>query len=59
MLLQLLLAQSAYQAQLVPVAVKAYARVIKLAPDSAEAKQAAQQIQLLELQAQASRAPAG
>ena len=59
MLLQLLVAQSAYQAQLVPTAVKAYARVIKLAPDSAEAKQAAQQIQLLKLQAQAGRAPAG
>ena len=58
-LLQLLLAQAAYQAQLVPVAVKAYARVIKLAPDSAEADQAAQQIKLLELQAKASRVQGG
>ena len=48
MLLQLILAQAAYQAQLVDVAVKAYARVIKLAPDSAEALQARQQVQLLE-----------
>jgi tetratricopeptide (TPR) repeat protein len=39
-LLQLLLAQAAYQAQLVPIAVKAYARVVELAPDSAEAKDA-------------------
>jgi tetratricopeptide (TPR) repeat protein len=58
-LLQLLLAQAAYQAQLVPTAVKAYARVIELAPDSAEAQQARQQIQLLKLQAQAGTAPAG
>ncbi len=58
-LLQLLLAQAAYQAQLVPVAVKAYERVIKLAPDSAEAAQARQQVQLLRLQARAARVPAG
>lgn len=58
-LLQLLLAQAAYQAQLVPVAVKAYAQVIKLAPDSAEAQQARQQIRLLELQAKAGQVPAG
>jgi len=57
-LLQLLLANAAYRAQLVPVAVKAYARVIKLAPDSAEAQQAAQQIQLLKAQAKASQLPA-
>jgi tetratricopeptide (TPR) repeat protein len=57
-LLQLLLANAAYQAQLVPVAVKAYARVIKLAPDSAEAAQAEQQIKQLQLQAQAGRVPA-
>jgi tetratricopeptide (TPR) repeat protein len=56
-LLQLLLAQAAYQAQLVPVAVKAYAKVIKLAPDSAEAQQARQQIQLLKLQAQQAGLP--
>ena len=59
MLLQLLLAQSAYQAQLVPTALKAYERVIKLAPDSAEAQQAKQQMQLLKLQAQAGRVPSG
>ena len=58
-LLQLLLAQSAYQAQLVPTALKAYERVIKLAPDSAEAQQARQQMQLLKLQAQAGRVPSG
>ncbi len=58
-LLQLLLAQSAYQAQLVPTALKAYARVIKLAPDSAEAQQARQQVQLLKLQSQAGRVPSG
>lgn len=51
-LLQLLLAQAAYQAQNVPVAVKAYARVIKLAPGSAEAQQARQQIQVLSAEAQ-------
>ena len=58
-LLQLLLAQAAYQAQLTPIALKAYARVIKLAPDSAEAQQAKQQRQLLKLQSQAGPAPAG
>jgi hypothetical protein len=58
-LLQLLLAQSAYQAQLTPVALKAYARVIELAPDSAEAQQARQQRQLLKLQSQAGRVPSG
>ena len=58
-LLHLLLAQSAYQAQLVPTALKAYERVIKLAPDSAEAQQAKQQMQLLKLQAQAGRVPSG
>ena len=52
-LLQLLLAQSAYQAQLVPVAIKAYNRVIKLAPDSAEAQQAREQVKALRAQAQA------
>jgi tetratricopeptide (TPR) repeat protein len=56
-LLQLLLAQAAYQAQLVPDAIKAYERVIKLAPDSAEAQQARQQVQVLRLQAQAGRVP--
>lgn len=56
-LLQLLLAQTAYQAQLVPVAVKAYERVIKLAPGSAEAQQARQQVQALKLQAKATRVP--
>jgi tetratricopeptide (TPR) repeat protein len=56
-LLQLLLAQSAYQSQNVVVAVKAYARVIKLAPQSQEAAQAAQQIQFLKLQAKARAVP--
>jgi tetratricopeptide (TPR) repeat protein len=56
-LLQLLLAQSAYQAQNNPVAIKAYNRVIKLAPDSAEAQQARQQIQLLKAQAGAANQP--
>ncbi len=46
-LLQLLLAQSAYQAQEPAVAIKAYQRVIKLAPDSAEAQQAKQQLAYL------------
>jgi tetratricopeptide (TPR) repeat protein len=58
-LLQLILAQAAYQAQLVDVAVKAYARVIRLAPDSAEAQQAADQIKALKAQAKASGVPAG
>jgi tetratricopeptide (TPR) repeat protein len=49
-LLQLLLAEAAYQAQQVPVAIRAYKQVIKLAPDSAEAQQASQQIKLLKLQ---------
>jgi len=57
-LLQLLLAQSAYQAQLVPVAIKAYNRVIKLAPDSAEAQQAREQVKYLRAQAQTSNVPA-
>ena len=57
-LLQLLLANAAYQAQLIPVAVKAYARVIKLAPDSAEAQQASDAIRQLQAQAQASSVPA-
>ena len=56
-LLQLLLAQAAYQAQLVHIAVKAYARVIKLAPDSAEAQQARQQLSFLRLQSQATGTP--
>jgi len=43
----------------VPTALKAYERVIKLAPDSAEAQQAKQQMQLLKLQAQAGRVPSG
>ena len=39
----------------VPVAIKAYERVIKLAPDSAEAQQARQQVQVLRLQAKAAQ----
>jgi tetratricopeptide (TPR) repeat protein len=58
-LLQLLLAQAAYQAQLVPIAINAYERVIKLAPDSNEALQAQQQVQILKLQAQAGNVPGG
>ncbi|HMJ00611.1 MAG TPA: hypothetical protein VK488_12305 [Gaiellaceae bacterium] len=50
-LLQLLLANSAYQAQQAPVALKAAARVIRLAPDSQEAAQAKQLVQLIKLQA--------
>src|SRR5262245_8683090 len=49
-LLQLLLANAAYQSRNNPVALKAYRRVIKLAPDSAEAAQAKQQIQFLKAQ---------
>jgi len=56
-LLQLLLAQSAYQAQNNPVALRAYRRVIQLAPDSAEAQQAQQQIQFIRAQAAASVTP--
>jgi tetratricopeptide (TPR) repeat protein len=52
-LLQLLLAQSAYQARLVPTAEAAYKRVIKMAPDSPEAAQARQQLSFLRLQSQA------
>ena len=50
-LLQLLLANDAYQSRNNPVALKAYRRVIKLAPGSNEAAQARQQIQYLQLQA--------
>jgi len=57
--LQLLLGNAAYQAQLPTVALKAYARVIKLAPDSAEAQQATQQRQLLKLQLQSQAARSG
>jgi tetratricopeptide (TPR) repeat protein len=49
-LLQLLLANAAYQSQNNPVALKAYHRIIKLSPDSAEAQQAHQQIQFLKAQ---------
>jgi hypothetical protein len=52
-LLQLLLADAAYQARLNTVALQAYRRVIKLAPDSAEAGQARQQIRLIKIQQQA------
>jgi cytochrome c-type biogenesis protein CcmH/NrfG len=51
-LLQLLLAQAAYQALLVPTAEAAYNRVIKLAPDSPEAAQARQQLSFLRIQSQ-------
>ena len=49
-LLQLLLANAAYQSRNNPVALKAYRRVIKLAPGSSEAAQARQQIQFLKSQ---------
>jgi len=49
-LLQLLLANDAYQSRNNPVALKAYRRVIKLAPGSGEATQARQQIQFLKSQ---------
>lgn len=56
-LLQLLLAQSAYQARQTPVAIKAYQQVVKLAPESAEAQQAKQQIGFLKAQAQTVTVP--
>jgi tetratricopeptide (TPR) repeat protein len=49
-LLQLLLANAAYQSRNNPVALKAYRKVIKLAPGSGEAAQAKQQIQFLKSQ---------
>ena len=49
-LLQLLLANAAYQSRNNPVALKAYRRIIKLAPDSQEAAQARQQIQFMKSQ---------
>src|SRR5262245_19137810 len=49
-LLQLLLANAALQSRNNPVALKAYRKVIRLAPDSAEAQQARQQIQYLKSQ---------
>jgi tetratricopeptide (TPR) repeat protein len=49
-LLQLLLANAAYQSSNNPVALKAYRRVIKLAPGSAEARQARQQIRFINAQ---------
>jgi tetratricopeptide (TPR) repeat protein len=49
-LLQLLLANAAYQSSNNPVALRAYRRVIKLAPGSAEAQQARQQIQFIKAQ---------
>jgi tetratricopeptide (TPR) repeat protein len=49
-LLQLLLANAAYQSRNNPVALKAYRRVIKLAPGSSEAQQARQQIRFINAQ---------
>jgi tetratricopeptide (TPR) repeat protein len=49
-LLQLLLANAAFQSRNNPVALKAYHRVIKLAPGSSEAAQARQQIQFMKAQ---------
>ena len=49
-LLQLLLANAAYQSRNNAVALQAYRRIIKLSPGSAEAQQARQQIQFLKAQ---------
>ena len=49
-LLQLLLGNAAFQSRNNPVALKAYRRVIKLAPGSNEAAQARQQIQFMKTQ---------
>ena len=49
-LLQLLLANAAYQSRNNSVALDAYRRIIKLSPGSAEAQQARQQIQFLKAQ---------
>jgi tetratricopeptide (TPR) repeat protein len=49
-LIQLLLGNAAFQSRNNPVALKAYRRVIKLAPGSGEAAQARQQIQFLKAQ---------
>ena len=58
-LLQQLLGDAAYQAQQFPVARKAYKRVIKLAPGSAEATRARQLLTQIKLQQQAANAPSG
>jgi len=58
-LLQELLAVTAYQSRQVSVAIKASKRVIKLAPGSAEARQARQLIKQLRLQQQAGNLPSG
>jgi tetratricopeptide (TPR) repeat protein len=59
-LLQLLLAQSAYQGGKAPLAIKAYQRVITLAPDSAEAQQARQQLSfIISQQRKATNVPSG
>ena len=58
-LLQQLLAQDAYQAQLNPIAKKASRRVIKLAPGTGEAAQARQLLEQMKLQEQAGNAPSG
>jgi tetratricopeptide (TPR) repeat protein len=49
-LLQLLLANAAYQSSNNPVALRAYRHVMKLAPGSAEARQARQQIRFINAQ---------
>jgi tetratricopeptide (TPR) repeat protein len=58
-LLQLLLAQDAYQARNVPVAIGAYKKVCKLAPESTECAQAKQQIPFIRAQAKAAGVPSG
>jgi tetratricopeptide (TPR) repeat protein len=49
-LLQLLLGNAALQSRNNPVAMKAYRKIIKLSPDSAEAQQARQELQYLKAQ---------
>jgi tetratricopeptide (TPR) repeat protein len=58
-LLQELLAETAYQSRQVPVAIKASKRVIELAPGSTEARQARQLLRQLRLQQQAGNLPSG
>ena len=58
-LLQVLLGEAAYQSRQIPVAIRAFKRVGKLAPGSAEALQARQLLQQLKLQQQAGDLPSG
>jgi hypothetical protein len=56
-LLQLLLANAAYQSRDNEAAIKAYQRVVKLAPGSVEARQAKQQILIIRAQTAAQNQP--